>query len=66
VARLSGDGNRPAAVARALGVSRMSVYRMLRECRQSGDDTDDGQGTRTGRSRMAPGRRSRQARRHSR
>ena len=31
VQRLVAEGNGPAAVARALGVSRMSVYRILRE-----------------------------------
>jgi DNA invertase Pin-like site-specific DNA recombinase len=46
VERLTIDGRGPAAVARALGVSRMSVYRILRERKKSGK-SDGGPGFRT-------------------
>lgn len=66
VARLTADGRGPAAVARALGVSRMSVYRILGEGRQAVECANAGQGSRTDRTRVAEGRRTRQAGRHSR
>lgn len=65
VAKLMANGSGPAAVARALGVSRMSVYRILRETTQAGGLQDVEQRSGGDGTRVAAGRRSGQARRHS-